>query len=160
MLNEPINPRLPLLIQVVGGLLIGLILTAPIMLGLSVLLSLVLVAPINLEMALLLGVLIYPAFVAVGVSQIGRRQIVGGRYWYALMGAYGAVLLLGFIASGVVLISRQIGIGLLVALLILIPPVTATLRYRYLARPFDIMDMIDDDEFDLSAYQESGWEDY
>jgi hypothetical protein len=144
--------------------LIGLILTITITLGLMALIGFVLHAPVDLALGLFLGILIYPAMVAVGVSQIGSRQMLGGRYWYALVGAYGAVLLLVFISPGfyafAVVVSEPVGMGLLVALLTLLPPITASLRYRYLARRLDIMDAIDDDEFDLSAYQESGWEDY
>jgi glucose-6-phosphate-specific signal transduction histidine kinase len=100
--------------------------------------------------------LVYPFGVALGVTLVGRRVIGRGRYWHALVGAFIALMVLALIAVPLV----NIVLGVVQALLIILPPIFATLAYRRFSRPTDYLNPYDDDDVDLLKYHDEGWEDY
>jgi hypothetical protein len=155
MQPQHLSPRLGFVLQVIGGALVGSALTIP-----TAMLIAALISPTqglaDIGFALMGASVVYPFSVALGVTLVGRRVLGRGRYWHALVGAFIALMVLALITAPLV----NVLLIVLQALLILLPPLFATLAYRRFSRPTDVLNPYDDDDIDLLRYHDEGWEDY
>jgi hypothetical protein len=153
---QDFSQRFGFALQVIGGIITGAALTIPVALLVTALVTDPGGGFADIGFGLVSATLLYPFGVALGVTLVGRRLLGRGRYWHALVGAFIALMVLALISVplvNVMLIVVQV-------LLVVLPPIFATLAYRRFSRPTDYLNPYDDDDVDLLKYHDEGWEDY
>lgn len=114
-------------------------------------------SPLDSFFPLLTGALVYPIGAAVGVTLIGRRLDQHGRFWFALIGAFAALMVMALLAGSIGSIEGLLtGIGIV---FILLSPIFSTLAFHRFGRPGDAPWDAYDKDVDLLQYHDEGWED-
>jgi hypothetical protein len=142
---ENLSPRAALIIEMIGGLIAGLVLAAPIY---------VLLQALSVPYPEWIALMVYPLATAIGVRVIGKRLLNRGRVWHAVVGAYVPLMIIAIVAAPASFQPYPI----IAAAVIILPPIFAALAFNRFSRSSDVLDDYDD-EVDLLAYHEAGWED-